>query len=368
LSGGDKSQKTEKATPKKIKDARKQGQVAKSPEVSAWVTTFGMTLLLPWTGERAVGLMRDLTSKMAALIAEPDQARAIALWADGMRGALMVVMPMAVALMLLGVGSNLAQVGFTPSTKALKPQMKRLNPMPGLKRMVGPKTAWQATKELIKLGLLAVLAYKAVKAFVPVATDGGGVPLMVIVGSTGHAAISFLRSAALLGLILAGADYGVQRWQHAKDLRMSKQEIKDEYKQADGDPHVKGRIRERQMAMSRNRMMADVGTADVVLVNPTHVAVALKYDPLRGAPTVVAKGQGNIAAKIREKADEHRVPMIRDVPLARAVYAACEIGDPVPPDLYGAVAKVLAFVFSLRRKGSAAGTHVVPPPALTSGR
>jgi flagellar biosynthetic protein FlhB len=138
---------------------------------------------------------------------------------------------------------------------------------------------------------------------------------------------------------------------------MSKQEVKEEYKRTEGDPHVKGQIRARQHAMARNRMMSDVPTADVVLVNPTHVAVALRYEPEKGAPRVVAKGQGNIASKIRDLATENRIPMIQDVPLARALYGSCEIGMEVPAEFYGAVAKVLAFVMSLKSRGSAAGTH-----------
>jgi flagellar biosynthetic protein FlhB len=185
-----------------------------------------------------------------------------------------------------------------------------------------------------------------------------------VLGGVADAMMSFLRNAALLGLILAAADYAMEKRLHLKELKMSLQDIKDEVKQSDGDPMMKGMIRERQMKMSRNRMMADIATSDVVLVNPTHVAVALKYDPLGGAPRVVAKGSGAIAAKIRERAEEHRVPMVRDVPLARALHKSCEIGDEIPAELYGAVARVLAFIFSLKARGAAAGTHVVRQPAL----
>ena len=138
---------------------------------------------------------------------------------------------------------------------------------------------------------------------------------------------------------------------------MSKQEVKDEYRKTEGDPHVKGQIRARQYAAARNRMMADLTKADVVVVNPTHVAVALRYDPAKGAPRVVAKGSGTLAAKIREKATEHRIPMVQDVPLARALYAGCELGQEVPPEFYGAVARVLAFIMGLKARGSAAGLH-----------
>lgn len=360
----DKASKTEKPTPKKIKDSRKKGQVGKSPEVSAWTTTFAMTLLLPWTFSRAQELLYGLTSQMSDLITEPDPGLALAMWGDGMRGALVAVAPMALALMTLGVIANLAQVGVVLSPQALKPRFKQLNPLPGMKRMVSAKSAWTACKEVIKLVLLSAVAYQALSGFIPLLIDPGGLALTTVLTSVADAAMSFLRNAAGLGLVLAAADYAMQKRQHLTELKMSKQDIKDENKQADGDPQMKGMIRERQMRMSRNRMMADIASADVVLVNPTHVAVALRYDPQGGAPRVVAKGSGVVAAKIRERADEHRVPMVRDVPLARALHTSCDIGDEIPAELYGAVARVLAFIFSLKARGVAAGTHEVRTPAL----
>lgn len=360
----DKASKTEKATPKKVSDARKKGQVAKTQEVSSWATTFAMTMLLPWTFGRGQDLMQELIGRMPAAISNHDPAVALALWSDGLRGGVLVMAPMAVLLMLLGVAANLAQVGFTPSPKALQPKISRLNPLPGFKRMLGPQSLWMACKELIKLALLGFLAYRSLKDFVPQLVDSGGLTLTTVMTGVVGSAMSFLRNAAFLGLVLAAADYVMMKRQLAKELRMSKQDIKDEFKQADGDPQMKGAIRERQMSMSRNRMMADIASADVVLVNPTHVAVALKYEAMGGAPRVVAKGSGAIAAKIREKAEEHRVPMVRDVPLARAIHKACEIGDEIPAELYGAVARVLAFLFALKARGAAAGTHTVPQPAL----
>jgi flagellar biosynthesis protein FlhB len=165
---------------------------------------------------------------------------------------------------------------------------------------------------------------------------------------------------------MAAADMIVVRRRTNKQLRMSKQEVKDEHKRSEGDPQVKGQIRARQLAMSRNRMMADLPTADVIVVNPTHVAVALRYDPEKGAPRLVAKGAGAIAAKIREAGTEHRIPLVQDVPLARAMYKGCEIGQEIPPQFYAAVAKVLAFVMSLKARGSASGLHRPPASALAA--
>jgi flagellar biosynthetic protein FlhB len=173
-------------------------------------------------------------------------------------------------------------------------------------------------------------------------------------------AVRLMRYAAVAGLVMAGADYAMARRRTNKQTYMSKEDIKQEHKNTEGDPQLKGAIRSRQMAMSRNRMMAELPKADVVMVNPIHVAVALRYDPSRGAPRVIAKGAGAIAAKIREKASEYRIPMVEDVPLARLLYRTVELDQEIPPELYLAVARVLAFVMSLKARGSAAGLHRNP--------
>lgn len=364
MSSSDKASKTEKPTPKKVKDARKKGQVAKSQEVSAWTTTLAMTLLLPWTFERVGQHMLELGRTLPAHISDPHAGRALALWSESVQGGLLAITPLAVGLMLLGVAANLAQVGIVPSPEALTPKLTKLNPLPGLKRMFGAKSMWMACKELIKLAILGGLAYRSLSDFVPALLDAGRLSFPAVMSSAAEAALSFLRTAAVLGIVLAAADYVMEKRHHIKDLRMSLQDIKDEHKQSDGDPQMKGAIRQRQLSTSRNRMMADVANADVVLVNPTHVAVALRYDPAGGAPRVVAKGSGVIAAKIRERAQDNRVPLVKDVPLARALHRACDVGDEIPADLYAAVAQVLAFLFSLKRRGVAAGTHVVPQHAF----
>jgi flagellar biosynthetic protein FlhB len=164
----------------------------------------------------------------------------------------------------------------------------------------------------------------------------------------GHAALTMLRNTALAGLLLAAVDYGLQKRRVMGMLKMTKQEVKDEHRLSEGDPHVKAVIRGKQMQLSRNRMMAEVATATAVIVNPTHVAVALRYEPGGPAPIVVAKGRGAVALRIREEAERHGVPIMRDIPLARALHAACDLGQEIPVELYQAVAKVLAVVMSLR--------------------
>jgi flagellar biosynthetic protein FlhB len=194
----------------------------------------------------------------------------------------------------------------------------------------------------------------------------GRLPLGSLLAVVKDATIGLIRAASVAGIVMAAADYFVVRRRTNKQLRMTKEEVKQENKNAEGDPLIKAQIRARQMAMARNRQMADVPTADVVLVNPTHVAVALRYEPTKGAPRVVAKGQGPLATKIRELAAEHRIPMVQDVPLARALHGGCEVGAEIPAEFFGAVAKVLAFVMSLKARGSAAGLHRSPHSATSA--
>src|ERR671921_720864 len=188
-------------------------------------------------------------------------------------------------------------------------------------------------------------------------SSSGALPLSAVTATFTDSAVLMIRVVAVTGLVIAVADYVVVRRQTMKQLKMTKYEIQQEHKNSEGDPHVKAQRRATQMAMSRNRMMAEVATADVLLVNPTHVAVALRYEADRGAPRVVAKGADEVAAKLRERAAEARVPLVQDVPLARALHASCEIGQEVPAQLFTAVARVLAFVMQLSARGVRGGFH-----------
>jgi flagellar biosynthetic protein FlhB len=195
------------------------------------------------------------------------------------------------------------------------------------------------------------------RKLIPALLSSAAMSLETLVDTVTSALIGIIRAAAGAGLVLAIADYAMSRRRTNKQLMMSKEEVKEEHKRSEGDPHVKGHIRQRQFEMARHRMMADLEQADVVLVNPTHVAVALRYEPSKGAPRVVAKGQGLIANKIRERATEYRIPMVMDVPLARALYKSCDLGDEIPAEFFAAVARVLAFVMMMKTKGTAAGLH-----------
>ena len=359
MSGGGGGEKTEKATPKKIKKARREGQIGNTPEVGTWLGMLAASFLLPHVATSLFDLSRDGLVQAAAVIRSPDTGHAMAAAGDMATAAIKTVVPLGIMIAAISLASVAAQGGLWFTPKLLKPKFKRLNPLSGLKRMFGPHGWWTLTKSLLKTIALGVVVYLSVRKLVPTVMGSGSLQLSTLVHICVSTVLNLMRYASAAGLLMAFADFAVVKKRNNKSLKMTKQEIKDEFKSNEGDPHVRGMRRSRQLAMARNRMMADVPMADVVLVNPTHVAVALKYDPVRGAPRVVAKGADHVAARIRAAADKHRVPMVSDVPLARTLYKACDIGQEIPPDLYRAVATVLAFVMTLKKRGSAAGTHTV---------
>jgi flagellar biosynthetic protein FlhB len=261
----------------------------------------------------------------------------------------------------------MAAQGVHPSSKGLKFTPSRMSPKQGLKRMVGSRAAWEALKSLVKVAVIAVVVLALGRSLIPELVGHGALPVPVSLGVLAGGLRTLVWTAAVTGLVLSLADYGYQRRSVMKQLRMSPREVKDEHRQTEGDPMIKGAIRAKQMAMSRNRMLSAVASADVVLVNPTHFAVALRYESGRGAPRVVAKGSDALAATIRERAREHRVPIVEDKPLTRLLYRVCDVDDEIPAELYMAVARILAFVMSLRRPGSgAARPSSVELPELPS--
>jgi flagellar biosynthetic protein FlhB len=353
-------EKTEKPTAQRKKEARQEGRIPRTPDLGSWAGLLVATTLIPMVAGNTIKTAERLLAQSVTIIADPDPQKALALLGKGLEDAGITVAPLACGMLLVGVAAAAAQGGINFATKLMKPDFKRLNPFSGLKRTFGPHAVWEAVKATVKTGVLAAVLYYSLRGLLPRLVEAGTLPLMSILQLITSAVLSLARTAAITGLIMAVADYAVARRRIGKQLRMSKQDIKDEHKRSEGDPHVKGQIRSKQMQMSRQRMMSDLQKADLVMVNPTHVAVALRYDPARGAPRVVAKGAGAIAAKIRAVAAEKRIPMVQDVPLARSLYKACDLGDEIPPELYGAVARVLAFVMTLKAKGSAAGMHRNP--------
>ena len=280
---------------------------------------------------------------------------------------LVIITPLAIGFSILAIIGNLAQVGIYASFSRIKPKFNRINPFKGLKNMFSTRSVWESVKAILRFLILAAVAYPVLSNAAH--TLAAGANLETTVSTTADSAISLIRNTAAAGLALAALDYIVQRRKHNAELRMSRREIKDELRQSEGDPFVKQAIRSRQMRIGRNRMIALVADADVVLVNPTHFSVALRYQAAQGAPQVVAKGAGVLAARIREAAEEHGVAVVQDPPLARALYRMCDVGALIPPEVYAAVARILAFVFGLRARGvrPLPGTRLMAPGGESRG-
>ncbi|GIG30641.1 EscU/YscU/HrcU family type III secretion system export apparatus switch protein [Cellulomonas marina] len=357
-------EKTEKATPKRMKELRRKGQLGRSQDVSTWVVLGAGLVVLPSVVTRGRDAARDQLLQVTAVGADPDPQVVVRLLGDGLASVVTTVTPLLAVVALTALVVGVAQGGwrFTP----LRLHVDHLKPKTAVMRLVGPQTMWQGLKTLLKTAVVGLVMFVAIKGLAPVLVASGSLPMSEVLRLAGEGTGTLLRTGVAAGLLLAALDVVVTVRRNRKQTRMSKQEIKEESKSAEGDPLIKNAIRSRQMAMSRNRMMAAVADADVVLVNPTHVAVALRYEPGKGAPRVVAKGSGAVAARMRAVAGEHRVPMVEDVPLARALHAACELGHEVPEYLFTAVARVLAFVMTLRRRGAAAGQHRVPGGSLVA--
>ena len=351
-------EKTEKATPKKRKESRKEGQVARTAELGGWISLLLVTLALPPVLRGAADSMTGLMSACLRALEDPSVEVAQALMREGAMSAFLALVVLGSVVLVLSTVITLAQGGFYIASKMAKPNLKKLNLIQGVKRMFGPQAWWELAKMLIKSALVTGLVYQGVSALMPMI--GGLVPLTTTIELGSDHAFTLLRNVAIAGVVMGALDYLMARRLTTKQTNMTKQEVKDEHKQAEGDPMLKGAIRSRQLANARNRMIADVMESDVVLVNPTHVAVALRYRPERGAPVVVARGAGVMAARIREVASEAGVPLVQDVPLARALYRSTEVGMEIPAELFAAVAHVLAFVISRRGRGSYAGTHRSP--------
>ena len=362
----DKSSKTEKPTEKRKREAVRDGQVPRSADVSSWLTVLSLSMLAPAMVRQLHALFDRLMAGVADVVAHPEPDRALAVFGLAGTGSLKVLAPVLLASCVVAIAGGAMQGGLRISTKRFKPKFDKLNIAKGVKHMLGAQAAWGLVKSLLKLAATLVVALVVLKAAAGRFTGTGAWSLSSATSITGSSALRLVRMVGLIGLLIAALDYGMERRRVGKSLMMSPDEVKRESKQAEGDPHQKGAMRSRQREMSRNRMISNVATADVVIVNPTHVAVALSYENGRGAPRVVAKGAGAVAARIREEAAKHRRPLVQDVPLARTLYKACDVGDQIPVEMYDAVARVLAFVMSLKRKGSsAAGSYRVP--ALRAG-
>jgi len=363
----DSDDKTEAPTPHRLDKAREEGQVPRSKELtSLLILVVGVCII--WFGGES--LARRLAGMLSAglrfdhsMVNDPNLilAQIILL----IKGAMVALLPLIVGVVLVALISPVLLGGLVFSGKSLQPKFSKLNPLPGIKRMFSAQTGAELLKAILKATLMGSAAGFYLWLHWP--------DMMRLISESPVTAISnalnLVGLCALLVVLsiipMVGFDVIFQIYSHIKKLRMSRQDIRDEYKQMEGDPHVKGRIRQMQRAAARRRMMEDVPKADVIVTNPTHYSVALQYDENKmSAPKVVAKGAGLIALRIREIGSENRVPMLEAPPLARALYRHAEIGQQIPGQLYAAVAEVLAWVWQLKRWRLAGGQQPVKPVNL----
>ncbi len=349
----ERDERTERATPRKIREAREEGNVAKSREISSVAVLLAALMTLYLAGGTMFTNLLNVTNRslMDAGSIHLTSERIHLLLVDSIMDISIIIFPVLLGTFLFALFSNIAQVGFLFSSKAITPKMDKINPINGFKNLVSLRSLVELLKSIAKIALVAYAAYFAIQSEVE------DIPPLMLMSPweiiTFMSSISFnilLKSSWVL-LALAIMDYSFQRWQYLKNLRMTKQEVKDEMKQQEGDPHIKARIKSLQREYASRRMMEEVPKADVVITNPIHFAIALKYNKEdMGAPVVVAKGRSHLARRIRELAIESKVPVVEDKPLARALYKSIEIGQEVPASLYKAVAEVLAYVYRLKKR------------------
>ncbi|MBW4042873.1 MAG: EscU/YscU/HrcU family type III secretion system export apparatus switch protein [Acidobacteria bacterium] len=348
-------ERTEKATPKRLEESRREGRIQRSRDMPSWLSMGAAALTLPLVVGNGASAVQNLVLGLKEVIADPTASRAQSTFLDAFGVLPGILAPILAAAVVGAVAGSLASGGF--HTKRFKPHFAQFDLVKGASRLVGRQALWEGAKALLKTGVVGVAVWMGIQGAIPLLAASGAMPVSAIVSTASGVIVAILQSAIVAGIVLGALDVLVVTRRNRQHTMMTRQEIKDEAKSTEGDPHIRQHRRSRQIAISRNRMMAAISGADVVMLNPTHVAVALKYEPGKSAPRVVAKGAGEVAARIRERAAEHRVPMVQDIPLARALYAACEVDQEIPEELYGAVARVLAFVMSLKRRGAALGVH-----------
>ncbi len=349
-------EKTEKATPKRRKEAREEGRNAKSQDLAAGITLLTLFGTLKISGGYIVRTLEGALSKYLSMFGEYSQNTAEVSFlhlkiVEGFAYIAMAVAPVLLCAVLIGFAVEYAQVGNVKKKDPMTPKLDKLNPVNGIKNMFSTRAVVELIKSIVKFAVMAYVLYTEIRKRMSdfptfILADYRDVILFMkdIIFSVGF---------KLGGIMLAIGvfDFIYQKWSFEKSIRMSKQEIKDEFKQTEGDPKIKSRIKQKQREISMRRMMAAVPGADVVITNPTHYAVALKYDDNgEGAPVVVAKGKDFVARKIKEKAKEHRIEMVENRPLAQALYKAVPVGVQIPPEFYRAVAEILAQIYKKKRR------------------
>ncbi|MCR5663207.1 MAG: flagellar biosynthesis protein FlhB [bacterium] len=351
--GGNDSDKTEEPTEHKLQEARKKGQVMKSQEVISAALLLATAGAIGAAGPFMVRKLRELAIYVWGSVPTYDMGNR-SFFGDivmVMTTIFLVLAPLLAAGFMMALVANIAQVKFNFTTETLKPTLNKINPIEGFKRIFSIKSLMELAKQLAKLFVVGYICYKVVNAVLPDLSAAPMMPLSETLGLVG-ATVKSLVMKVLMGMIaIAGIDYIFQKKQFMKQMRMSMQELKDEYKDTEGNPQVKGKMRQMMRQGAQGQMMGEVPGASAVVTNPTHYAVALRYEQGKDAvPVVVAKGEDLIAQQIKVMAEDHEVPIVENVELAKALFKTCDLESPIPAEMYKAVAEVLAYVIKLKRK------------------
>lgn len=347
------NEKTEQATDTRREEFRKQGQVAHTRELATALMLIGASGVMYLVGRYFFQTISELFNHSYGpdLVTQIRQGKIIDALSFAGAQAAFLIFPVVIMAMIVGVASSVIQIGFLQVEDAFGPDFNKLNPIDGFKRVFSLRSTIEGLKSLLKMILIGVTLFLLIRTEfyrIPETMSASVPQLLVYLGGI---MVRLLFGVGVIILVLAGADYFFQRWELEKKMMMTKQEIKEEMKQREGDPLIKSRIRRIQRDMANRRMMEAIPKADVVITNPTHIAVVLKYDANLPAPQLVAKGADLVAEKIRNIAREHNIPIIENKPLARTIFKTMKIGQVIPRELFVAVAEVLSYVFRLRKKG-----------------
>ena len=357
FASGEGGEKTEPATAKKLEDARKEGKVAKSKELTAAFDLIVLFLVLKffvtYVGESMLEVYTVIYSGIADFVSINRTGISSVAVSSYLRNVIIKYIIIVIPFFIFGVVITLLvsiyQVGWKVTSKPLQPKLDKFNPINGFKRIFSKDSLFELIKSIFKIGLIAYVAYTSISGHKDDLFVLYGITLQQAVGLVGEIIINAGLKISIVYLLVGIADFAYHKHKFNEDMKMTKQEVKDEYKNAEGDPQVKGRQRARMREASQRRMMQDVPKADVVITNPTHLAVAIKYEPQESkAPVVLAKGEDYLAEKIKETARENNVEIVENKPLARMLYHNVDIGSEIPPELYQSVAEVLAMVYKLK--------------------
>lgn len=352
-------EKTEQPTSKKLSDARKDGQVAKSKEVANAAGILSMFILIRVyigsLGTSFLGLFEGLYSQMTSVTTQIDGnvpiASILVIIRQAMLRIILMLLPFFIVAFIVAFVCDVVQVKWRPTAKPLKPKFSKLNPINGFKRFFSASSLVELIKSLLKLSLVGYMVYSYVKGEVNQIYLLYDISIGQAINLICNVIVDLGIRIAAVYVVIAALDFAYQKWKFKEDMKMTKQEVKDEFKNSEGDPQIKGKQRQRMREASQRRMMQDLPTADVVITNPTHYAVAIRYRRDEDkAPVVIAKGADYMAQKIKEAARENEIYIMEDKPLARMLYANVEIGMQIPPELYEAVANVLAYVYQIQGK------------------